>query len=457
MKHLGKLTFILMMAFTVTALAQTEDNPWAVSVGTNAVDFYPTGDGSGAGSMSSEGILDEYFNASDHWNIMPSFSKITVGRYIGDGFSGELAASLNKISDMGDVEVNDLSFYSLDAAVQYSFMELIGTNFFDPYISLGLGYYWLDDKGESTFNGSAGANFWVTDKVAFTLETSYRNTFESTGIDYFQHSLGVKIGFGGTDTDGDGVYDKHDECPNTPGLKEFNGCPDSDGDGIPDKDDKCPDTPGLPEFDGCADTDGDGIPDPQDECPEVAGSKELNGCPDADGDGVPDHEDDCPDEKGPAENNGCPWPDTDGDGVLDKDDMCPEVAGTKANNGCPEVTDKVQKELNDYAKTINFSTGKTTITKDSQEALDAIIAILDEYPNAKFTVEGHTDTVGSAKNNMELSEARALSVKNFLTDNGVDEFRLSSKGYGETKPIKTNKTNSGRAANRRVEINLVKK
>lgn len=457
MKHLSKLTFILMFVFTVTAHAQTEDNPWAVSVGTNAVDFYPTGDGMGAGSMSSEHVFDEFFNATDHWNIMPSFSRITVGRYIGDGFSAQIAGSLNKISDMGDVEVDDLSYYSVDAAVQYSFMQLLESSFFDPFLSVGVGYYWLDDVGESTFNGGLGANFWVTDKVAFTLETSYRTAFESSGMDHFQHALGVKIGFGGTDTDGDGVYDKYDECPNTPGLKEFSGCPDSDGDGIPDKDDKCPDTPGLPEFDGCPDTDGDGIPDPQDECPEVAGTKEMNGCPDADGDGVPDHKDECPDEKGPAENNGCPWPDTDGDGVLDKDDMCPEVAGTKANNGCPEVTDEVQKELNDYAKTINFSTGKTTITKDSQEALDAIISILDEYPNAKFTVEGHTDTVGSAKNNMELSEARALSVKNFLTENGVDEFRLSSKGYGETKPIKTNNTNSGRAANRRVEINLVKK
>jgi outer membrane protein OmpA-like peptidoglycan-associated protein len=136
--------------------------------------------------------------------------------------------------------------------------------------------------------------------------------------------------------------------------------------------------------------------------------------------------------------------------------MCPDVAGTKANNGCPEVTEEVQKELNDYAKTINFETGKTTITKDSEEALSAIIAILEEYPNAKFTVEGHTDSVGSAQNNMRLSEARALSVKSYLVDNGVDEFRLSSAGFGEDKPVASNNTRAGRAENRRVEINLKK-
>ncbi|MGO2102280.1 MAG: OmpA family protein [Psychroflexus halocasei] len=456
MKHLGKLTFIMMFVFAITAHAQTKDNPWAVSIGTNAIDFYPTGDGMGEGTMSSESIFDEYFNASDHWNIMPSISKVTVGRYIGEGFSGQLGGSINKIKDMGDVAVDDLSYYSIDAAVQYSFMELLNSKVVDPFLSAGVGYYWLDDEGEATFNGGLGLNFWMTDNIALTLDSSYKAAFEDSGVDHFQHTVGVKLGFGGVDTDGDGVYDKEDECPETPGLKEFNGCPDSDGDGIADKEDECPNTPGLPEFNGCPDTDGDGIPDPQDECPEVAGTKAMNGCPDADGDGVADHEDDCPNEKGPKENNGCPWPDTDGDGVLDKDDKCPEVAGTVANNGCPEVSDEVQKELNDYAKTINFATGKTSITKDSQEALDAIIAILDEYPNAKFTVEGHTDTVGSAKNNMELSDARALSVKNFLVENGVDEFRLSSKGYGETKPVKTNKTRSGRAANRRVEINLKK-
>jgi outer membrane protein OmpA-like peptidoglycan-associated protein len=136
--------------------------------------------------------------------------------------------------------------------------------------------------------------------------------------------------------------------------------------------------------------------------------------------------------------------------------MCPDVAGTKANNGCPEVTEEVQKELNEYAKTINFDTGKTTITKDSEEALAAIISILDEYPNAKFTVEGHTDSVGSDQNNKRLSEARALSVKSYLVENGVDEFRLSSAGFGEERPVASNDTRSGKAENRRVEINLKK-
>ncbi|MCB0451238.1 MAG: OmpA family protein, partial [Confluentibacter sp.] len=112
--------------------------------------------------------------------------------------------------------------------------------------------------------------------------------------------------------------------------------------------------------------------------------------------------------------------------------------------------------LNAYAKTILFDTGKSSIKPQSEKVLADIVAILKEYPNAKFTVEGHTDSVGSEKTNQSLSEARALSVKEYLVANGVDEFRLSSKGYGESKPIDSNKTAAGRANNRRVEINLVK-
>ncbi|MBZ9652719.1 OmpA family protein [Psychroflexus montanilacus] len=457
MKKFNKFFLLLALTFGVVSVqAQDENNPWAVVIGTNAVDFYAAGNDFLPNGMEGGSIFSEYFNANDNWNMVPSVSYLEVKRYVGDGFSAKLNGSFNQIDNSGGVSSEDLSFYNIGAGVQYNFKNLLNTKVFDPFLGIGAGYYWLDSSGASTFDTDLGINFWFTDNLAFTVKSAYMTAFEDANFDYFQHTAGITISFGGTDTDGDGVYDKDDECPNTPGLAEFNGCPDSDGDGIPDKDDECPDTAGLSEFNGCPDTDGDGIPDPKDECPNEAGSEALNGCPDADGDGVADKDDECPNEAGPKENNGCPYPDSDGDGVLDKDDMCPDVAGTKANNGCPEVTEEVQKELNDYAKTINFATGKTTITDDSEEALKAIIAILDEYPNAKFTVEGHTDSVGSASNNMNLSKARALAVKSYLVDNGVDEFRLSSAGFGEEKPVASNNTRAGRAENRRVEINLKK-
>jgi outer membrane protein OmpA-like peptidoglycan-associated protein len=262
--------------------------------------------------------------------------------------------------------------------------------------------------------------------------------------------------FGGTDSDGDGIYDKDDECPETPGLPEFNGCPDSDGDGIEDRMDACPNEAGLAEFDGCPDTDGDGIADPNDDCPEVSGLAELNGCPDADGDGVADNEDDCPNEAGPAENNGCPYEDMDGDGVLDKDDDCPEVAGTAANNGCPEPDVEVISELNEYSKTVLFDLNKATIRDESEEALQSIADIMNEYSNTIFHIEGHTDSTGSAEYNEKLSRERAASVEKWLEENGVPSNRLTSEGYGEERPIATNNTAAGRQDNRRVEISLDK-
>lgn len=443
-----------------TVQAQDENNPWAIFIGANAVDFFPTGGDVATfeGVIASPDFGDELFAIGDNWNYVSTISSIGVTRYIGDGFSFEVSGSFNRIDKLGKVPADGLSWINVDGTIQYNLNNLFTDNhyWFDPYVGIGGGYYWLDNNGEGTFNTNLGVNFWLNNQFAITVDTSYKTVFEEADLDYFQHRVGIKFSFGGQDTDGDGVYDKYDECPDEPGLEEFNGCPDSDSDGIADKDDACPDTPGLAEFNGCADTDGDGIDDTKDECPDAAGTAENNGCPDSDNDGLIDKEDDCPNQAGPSANNGCPWPDTDGDGVLDKDDQCPNEPGTVANNGCPEVTEEVQSELNEYAKTINFDTGKSSITKDSEEALVAILAILDEYPTAKFSIDGHTDSVGSAKSNKSLSEARALSVKEYLVSNGVNEFRLSSTGYGEEKPIADNSSKSGRAKNRRVEINLVK-
>ena len=182
----------------------------------------------------------------------------------------------------------------------------------------------------------------------------------------------------------------------------------------------------------------------------------MNGCPDADGDGVADKDDKCPTVAGAKDNAGCPWPDTDGDGVADKDDKCPTVAGTVANNGCPEVSEEAIKKLNDYAKTILFDTGKFSFQKQTFPVLKAITAILKEYPTAKFSIEGHTDNVGKADFNQKLSDGRANAVKQYLIDNGIDPFRLTSKGFGMDNPIDTNKTAKGRANNRRVEVKLFK-
>ncbi|PKA83001.1 outer membrane protein OmpA-like peptidoglycan-associated protein [Ulvibacter sp. MAR_2010_11] len=462
MKHLNTfLVATLLLLGVGVANAQDENNPWAIEVGVNAVDTFPVGlrDGQTESDALNGDLFEEFYNVNDHWNIVPSVSKVSIGRYIGSGFSFAAVGTINKIEKMGDVSVDDLSYIAADGEIKYSFRDLINGpgGWFDPSIGVGGGYTWVDDIGFGTANGLASVRIWIGENLGVNFQTAYKHAFEDAyGVKHFQHSAGVVFKFGGKDTDGDGIFDKDDECPETPGLPEFNGCPDTDGDGIEDRNDACPNTPGLAEFNGCPDTDGDGIPDPQDACPTVFGLAALNGCPDADGDGITDAEDACPNEAGPKANNGCPYQDRDGDGVLDKDDQCPDVPGTVANKGCPEVTVEIIQQLNEYSKTILFDYDKATIRQESYSALQSIANIMKEYPNTTFHIEGHTDSRGSDAYNMKLSKERAASVMNYLTTIGMTSNRLTSEGYGEARPVATNNTAAGRQQNRRVEISLQK-
>ena len=448
------LASLALLAAVGSVQAQDENSKWAIGFGINAVDIrtpHQFGD-----------FLKDWGGTKD-LNILPAVTKLSVARYIGAGFSAEIEGSLNKIKEGFDGYSEDKSFWNANLQAKYALRRLFTTEsgWFDPYIKVGGGYTAyesrFDDK-EGGFKALAGGgiNFWFTDHLGVNLQTGYHHGFQKNGTDYFQHSAGIVIKFGSKDTDKDGIPDNKDACPEVAGLKEFNGCPDTDGDGIPDKDDACPQVKGLKEFNGCPDTDGDGIPDKDDACPEVAGPKQFNGCPDTDGDGIADKDDKCPDVAGPAENAGCPWPDTDGDGVLDKDDLCPEVAGPASNKGCPEPDEKEQKQLNQYAKTILFDTGKATIKFQSAEVLNQILNVLKKYPNSRFRIEGHTDSVGKKAKNMILSQNRADAVKVYLIQGGIDASRLESQGFGPEKPVADNKTKAGREQNRRVEINLVK-
>ena len=329
------------------------------------------------------------------------------------------------------------------------------TAWFDPYAAVGGGYTWLDDNGTGTFNGGLGANIWITDNLGVNVESKYKHTFESNIIQHFQHSAGIVFKFGGTDTDGDGIFDKDDACPEVFGLAAFNGCPDSDNDGIVDASDACPTVAGLAAFNGCPDTDGDGIADKDDACPTEKGTKANNGCPDTDGDGVVDGKDKCPTEAGPAANDGCPYADTDGDGVLDKDDKCVNEAGPASNNGCPKISETEVAQLGDLFKTVYFDSGKDTFKAETYSKLDEAAAIIVKYSTAKFAISGHTDSVGSDSLNQTLSEKRANAVRNYLISKGISASNLTAAGYGETMPIASNNTSSGRALNRRVEIKLV--
>ncbi|TAG86828.1 MAG: OmpA family protein [Bacteroidetes bacterium] len=309
----------------------------------------------------------------------------------------------------------------------------------------------------------------------------------SNKMDLCPDQAGVWELKGCPDADGDGIQDKEDECPTEAGSKEMKGCPDKDADGVRDKDDKCPDVPGKPELNGCPDKDNDGITDSEDECPTEAGSKEMNGCPDKDNDGIKDADDECPTEAGSKEMNGCP--DKDNDGIKDKDDKCPEQAGSKEMNGCPDkdgdkvadIDDKcpdvaglpelqgcppaknevvLTKEeietLKEAFDNLEFETGKSVIKNTSFESLTELSDVLKKRTQYKLEISGHTDNVGIAATNLQLSKDRANAIKNFLIKKGIPANRLIAQGFGQTKPIADNKTDKGRQKNRRVEMKIVK-
>ncbi len=258
------------------------------------------------------------------------------------------------------------------------------------------------------------------------------------------------------DKDKDGVSDMDDVCADVPGQLRFKGCPDSDGDGIEDSKDKCPNAKGKDMFMGCPDTDGDGVQDSNDKCPSTAtGVKvDLTGCAaDADGDGVTDGNDKCPNTKlgVKVDAMGC-TADTDGDGVLDIDDKCPGVIGDAANFGCLPVKKEIPKRLRFAMRKINYESGSTVLKTASYPMLDELVNILTEYPDYNLRISAHAD--GYEKNPSTVSQSRLDAIKSYLLSKNIAESRMTTAGYGKTRPVTSNANATARAQNRRVELEL---
>jgi outer membrane protein OmpA-like peptidoglycan-associated protein len=215
------------------------------------------------------------------------------------------------------------------------------------------------------------------------------------------------------------------------------------------------------------DADKDGVPDAADSCPNVAedvdGALDSDGCPDPDNDldGVLDTLDQCPfqaeDVDGDEDSDGCPdvSADADGDGVDDNADRCPKEYGVASNQGCERLhypgAELTASELR-LTGPILFDDTTATIRSVSFPVLDVIVEVLKEHAKISFEVQGHTDSQGDDAENMTLSQQRAEAVVRYLVQRGVEPSRLTAKGYGETRPIESNRTSQGREVNRRVEL-----
>lgn len=284
--------------------------------------------------------------------------------------------------------------YIIDTAYRRGVAPPTGTVIRDPYVTPeqeALGSLKYDARDiDFTFNAGGGIKFLIFDRGGLRLDARYilsigdgqpeddgvpawqnRSVTDVVWNDMFHHieltgSFFVLLGGGGgKDSDGDGLADRVDECPEQPedkdDFEDSDGCPDrdNDGDGVLDRDDQCPlvaeDLDGWRDTDGCpeADNDGDGLKDTEDGCPDQAedpdGYKDGDGCPevDNDSDGIPDDRDRCPleaeDKDGFRDDDGCPDPDDDADGVADLEDACPleseDVDGFEDGDGCPDPDD----------------------------------------------------------------------------------------------------------------------
>jgi outer membrane protein OmpA-like peptidoglycan-associated protein len=228
------------------------------------------------------------------------------------------------------------------------------------------------------------------------------------------------------------------------------------------------------------DEDADGIADANDKCPKEAEDKDDfqddDGCPDPDNDadGIPDDTDKCKGEAEDKDNfqddDGCPDPDNDADGVPDAADKCADQPETKNGfedtDGCAdEIPAKLQK-ITGPLTGVTFKVNTADLTGASNKALDAVAATLAEFKDVKVEIGAHTDDQplkagGKFADNDALTQAQAEAVKAYLVKKGVEEGRITAKGYGSSKPLqdptgqKGAKLAAARKINRRVELTLV--
>lgn len=414
-------------------------------------------------------------------------------RLITKNFAFSIPIKYNLANVEGNV--NSLDMYSIDAIGRLQ--RYRESSKWIPYALVGGG---VTVEGTSDLNIQfplgAGIQYRLAPHSLISLQGEYRLS-QQENRNNIQVGIGANFILGKmeeekeetlNDSDGDGVPDNVDDCPDEIGLPELGGCPDSDGDGVADKDDDCPDEPGDIENNGCpnidrdgdgivndmdacpdqagplenkgcpnGDRDGDGILDLNDDCPDQAGPIDNRGCPlsDRDGDGIIDSKDKCPDQKGPMELGGCPDGDKDGDGILDSKDLCPNTYGIPETGGCPEMK-KEEKEMLEYAgENVEFEFAKATLMPNSYKILDQVIDLLNRYDEFQIEIIGHTDDVGRKQNNMILSIDRAQACADYIKAKGISANRITVIGKGELKPLDSNKTSKGRSKNRRVEFNII--
>ena len=291
----------------------------------------------------------------------------------------------------------------------------------NPYLSAGVGHadFGIDDTAsyahagtdhdETRVNIGGGVRYHINDMVSVRGDLREFHGVDESTFDTLA-SLGLSLSFHRTtsepqpaDADGDGVADANDRCPGTPAGVKVNS-------------------------QGCElDSDNDGVANSKDQCPNTPAGAEVN-------------------------SRGCEL-DNDNDGVVNSKDECPNTTmGAEVNEqGCEGVTETVET----INLRIQFPLNSAEIGNTYDAEIRAVAEHMEEHPETVAEIAGHTDSLGAADYNEQLSQRRAQSVADRLVNvHGVEADRVSAVGYGEAEPVASNETDAGRAQNRRVEARI---
>lgn len=337
-------------------------------------------------------------------------------------YSATLAGSFHDFRDIKNTRLSSGEKQLLLEADGSLQRKLLSTkSLFQPYVQGGIGISVYNSHYGIFIPAGLGCQVNITNDVFLLINSQYRFPVTNTQARHFYHAIGIA-----------GAINRKKITKVQPAAV----LP------LPVKI--------LPPID----SDGDGIVDTADACPQIVGVIRYHGCPvpDRDADGVNDEIDQCADVKGIAARMGCPVPDKDQDGVEDSLDKCAAIAGTAANGGCPEIKEDIKKQINRAATQIIFQSGSYRLLSKSYGPLYEVARILKENPSLHLIIEGHTDNTGTLSGNRLLSENRAHAVMQYLLKAGIDKNRLQSAGYGETQPVADNSTPEGRTKNRRVVL-----
>ena len=180
--------FALVMVSNVNA--QDRNNPWAVSFGINAVDFYRSG-----GSFT-DNAKDLLGNINGDWNILQSVTRIAGEKYLNKGFSLQLAGSINNISTLNTKDDVDFFLWTVDASVKYDLNMIFGdTGWFDPFALIGGSYTRANGLGEGMFNAGLGFNIWFNENLGLNFQHQSRYGFADKVRNHYQNSLGLVVRF----------------------------------------------------------------------------------------------------------------------------------------------------------------------------------------------------------------------------------------------------------------------